>query len=96
MEAAKRRALEAAEQVEQDMRDLERIVNKYKLLVVAPSENSYPAASEPFSRSTFEQVKTEGEAIIRASGYPVQTIDLYLKLVDKGVVFEEGAIPCRA
>jgi hypothetical protein len=86
MDAERKKALEKVEEVEQDMRDLERIVSKYKLLVV-PAPGSFDTTPiEPVLRSTFERVKTEGETIIRTSGYPLQTIDLFMKLVDKGVV----------
>jgi hypothetical protein len=87
MEMERKRALEQAEQVEKDMRDLERIVSKYKLLVVAPVETYTPPTKEGLPRSIFTRAQEEGEEVIRTAGHPLPIGELFQMLLDRGLEF---------
>ena len=91
MEAAKRRALEQVDQVERDMRDLERIANKYNLVVYVPPETFAPSGVESTNRPVATQAQAEGEAIIRTTGHPLPISELLHRLIERGMDF--GASP---
>ena len=75
MEAQKQRLLEQAEQIERDMRELERLVTKYELCVIAaPSELPAP---EKVTRTNFSRAAREAESIIRAAGRPMTIHELF-------------------
>jgi hypothetical protein len=91
MEAERRRALEMAQEAERDMRELERLVAKYKLVVV-PSPSDPPPAIEKTSKKSYVRAAAEAEAIIRASGRPMQFADIFRTLtVDRGINLEGRA-----
>ena len=83
MEAEKARPLEQAAAVDRDMAELERIVSKYKLVVIAPG--SKPAPKRPIPRSDFERAQLEAEAIIRAAGRPIWIDELFPMILQRGV-----------
>jgi hypothetical protein len=83
MEAEKTRLLEQAAAVDRDMAELERIVAKYKLVVIAPG--SKPVPRQPIQRSDFERAQLEAEAILRASGRPMWIDELFPMVVNRGV-----------
>jgi len=87
MEAERKRALEQAEQVAQDMRDLERIVSKYRLLVVSPEDSYASPSNENMPRSLFARAQEEGEAVIRTAGHPLPISELFQTLIDRGLEF---------
>jgi hypothetical protein len=81
MEAERRRSLHEAEQVERDMRDLERIVQRYKLYVVADPGSFVPAPVDYRPSG----VREEAEAVIRARGHPLQVNEIAERLLERGV-----------
>src|SRR6266851_3286181 len=88
MEAEHRRALEKAREIERDMRELERIVAKYGLLVV-PSPSETPPVLEPIKRPSFAQAAIEAEAIVRAAGHPMAISELFhIITVERGIPLE--------
>ncbi|MEJ0074645.1 MAG: hypothetical protein WDO17_04215 [Alphaproteobacteria bacterium] len=92
MEAEYRRALEKAQEIERDMRDLERIVAKYDLLVV-PSPSEPPPVLDSINRKSYSRAASEAEAIIRAAGHPMAIGDLFkIITVDRGMELE-GKLP---
>jgi hypothetical protein len=75
MEAERQRLLEQADQIERDMRELERLVTKYELCVIAvPPEAPAP---EKFTRTNFSRAAKAAEAIIRAAGHPMTIHELF-------------------
>src|SRR6266436_5917874 len=85
MEAEERRHREAAEEIARDMKELERIVSKYNLLVIATPEKPLPPM-ERISRTTYANAAREAESIIRAAGHPVSINELMRMItVERGI-----------
>lgn len=75
MEAQKQRLMDQAEQIERDMRELERLVTKYELcVIVAPTDLPPP---EKVTRTNFARAAREAESIIRAAGRPLTINELF-------------------
>src|SRR6266852_4622626 len=88
MEAEQRRALEIAQEIERDMKELERIVAKYGLLVV-PTPTEPPPELEKVNRVSYVLAGREVEAIIRANGMPMAISDLFrIVTIERGFVLE--------
>jgi hypothetical protein len=86
MEAERRRAMERAEQVEKDMRELERLVSEYNLLVVAPLESFTPPKQQSANRAMLATAQKDAEAVIRAAGRPMQISELFQILADRSII----------
>jgi len=85
MEAEERRHLERAQEIARDKKELERIVSKYNLVVVAVPEKPLPPA-EKISRTNFSRAAREAEAIIRAAGHPMPINDLFrIVVTERGI-----------
>ena len=92
MEAARKQVLEQADQIDKDMRDLERILRQYQLHVVADPDAFTPG---DIKDRALVGAKEEAEAIIRFAGYPMSVSDLVTKLVERGYEFEGSREPAQ-
>jgi hypothetical protein len=93
-----REAQEKNAAIEHDMRELERIVMTYGLVVIAPdSVKQQPTKLHPSAEefSDFERAKMVGESIIRSSGRPMTVAELFPIMLERGVKFPAGAPPQR-
>jgi hypothetical protein len=83
IEASRRQGLEQAEQAERDKRELERIVQQYRLYVLADPGSFVPAPADYRPSG----IREEAEAVIRAHGHPMQVSEIAQRLLERGVDF---------